>query len=112
MTIISLQIVQLAKVFIFLLSIEIIFVFLNIITAFFIGSIDLVNKRISKLERKFQKYTQLIAESRASDVEDISDTASIISSRGVDRYQKRGFQTLKVFFHTHSYIYQYFICFV
>lgn len=55
---------------------------------FFIGSIDLVNKRISKLERKFQKYTQLVVESRASD-HDTSDTASVISSKGKDRFQKR-----------------------
>ncbi|XP_076075511.1 protein FAM227A-like isoform X3 [Mytilus galloprovincialis] len=56
---------------------------------FFIGSIDLVNKRISKLERRFQKYTQLVVESRASQHEDISDTASVISGKGMDRYQTK-----------------------
>jgi hypothetical protein len=45
--------------------------------------------KISKLERTFQKYTQLVVESRASD-HDTSDTASVISSKGKDRFQKRG----------------------
>ncbi|KAL4240478.1 hypothetical protein ACF0H5_001270 [Mactra antiquata] len=34
---------------------------------FLIGSIEEVNKKISKLDRKLQRYTQLIVESRASD---------------------------------------------
>jgi hypothetical protein len=32
-----------------------------------IGSIEEVNKKISKLDRKLQRYTQLVVESRASD---------------------------------------------
>jgi hypothetical protein len=38
---------------------------------------------------KIKKYTQLVVESRASD-HDTSDTASVISSKGKDRFQKRG----------------------
>ncbi|XP_060582981.1 LOW QUALITY PROTEIN: protein FAM227A-like [Ruditapes philippinarum] len=34
---------------------------------FLIGSIEEVNKKISKLDRKLQRYTQLVVESRASD---------------------------------------------
>jgi len=32
-----------------------------------IGSIEEVNKKISRLDRKLQRYTQLVVESRASD---------------------------------------------
>ena len=40
--------------------------FLNELSAFLIGSIDEVSRRISKLNEKLQHYTQLVVESRAS----------------------------------------------
>ena len=43
---------------------------LTIFSAFLIGSIEEVNKKISKLDRKLQRYTQLVVESRASDHQD------------------------------------------
>jgi len=62
---------------------------LNNIVAFFIGSIQQVNKKISRLDHKLQRYTQLVVESRASDVVD-TDLVSVDSTRGKDRYEKRG----------------------
>ncbi|XP_060082363.1 protein FAM227B-like [Ylistrum balloti] len=62
---------------------------------FFIGSIEKVNKKISKLDRKLQKYTQLVVESRASDVDDV-DIEHISSDRGRDTYQKREKETREV----------------
>lgn len=58
--------------------------------AFFIGTIDEVNKKISKLDRKLQKYTALVVESRTSDYEDTDETMSVASAKGRDRYEKRG----------------------
>jgi hypothetical protein len=58
--------------------------------AFFIGSIEEVNKKISKLDKKLQKYTALVVESRTSNYEDTDDTMSVASARGRDRYEKRG----------------------
>ncbi|XP_033747543.1 protein FAM227B-like [Pecten maximus] len=61
---------------------------------FFIGSIEKVNKKISKLDRKLQKYTQLVVESRASDVDDVDE--HINSARGRDTYQRREKETREV----------------
>lgn len=58
--------------------------------AFFIGTIDEVNKKISKLDRKLQKYTALVVESRTSDYEDTDEIMSVASAKGRDRYEKRG----------------------
>ncbi|XP_056018635.1 protein FAM227B-like isoform X2 [Ostrea edulis] len=60
---------------------------------FFIGSIDEVNKKISKLDKKLQKYTALVVESRTSNYEDTDDTMSVASARGRDRYEKRERET-------------------
>ncbi|KAJ8317999.1 hypothetical protein KUTeg_004229 [Tegillarca granosa] len=59
---------------------------------FFIGSIEEVNKKISKLDRKLQHYTQLVVESRASDYDDM-DAQSETSARGRDRSEKRERET-------------------
>ncbi|XP_061167796.1 protein FAM227A-like [Saccostrea echinata] len=63
---------------------------------FFIGSIDEVNKKISKLDRKLQKYTALVVESRASNYEDTDDTMSVASARGRDRYERRERETKEI----------------
>ena len=77
------------------------FFFKNSLTfheAFFIGTIDEVNKKISKLDRKLQKYTALVVESRASNYEDTDDTVSVSSAKGRDRYEKRGLMLVKNIF--------------
>ncbi|XP_022312836.1 protein FAM227A-like isoform X1 [Crassostrea virginica] len=63
---------------------------------FFIGTIDEVNKKISKLDRKLQKYTALVVESRASNYEDTDDTVSVSSAKGRDRYEKRERETKEI----------------
>lgn len=60
---------------------------------FFIGTIDEVNKKISKLDRKLQKYTALVVESRTSDYEDTDEIMSVASAKGRDRYEKRERET-------------------
>ncbi|KAK3089795.1 hypothetical protein FSP39_006602 [Pinctada imbricata] len=60
---------------------------------FFIGSIEEVNRKISKLDHKLQRYTELVVESRASHYEDIDDSASVASAKGRDRFEKREKET-------------------
>jgi len=55
---------------------------------FMIGSIEEVNKKISKLDHKLQSYTQLICESRASSSAN-EDWMVPQSARGRDQYHKR-----------------------
>ncbi len=62
--------------------------FLNRAVAFLIGSIDEINQKISKLDRKLQNYTELVIESRASD--DIYAYVRPPSAQGKELYQKRG----------------------
>ncbi|XP_050390988.2 protein FAM227A [Patella vulgata] len=75
---------------------------------FLIGSIDEVSRRIGKLDRQLQKYTQLVCESRLSDYSASQDEIPV-SSRDRDRYIKKekenrevlkfaGYYTLKTSF--------------
>ena len=56
--------------------------------AFLIGSIEEVNKRISRLDRKLQSYTELVVESRASEKSD--DYVRPPSSTLRDTHSMRG----------------------
>lgn len=61
-------------------------------SAFLIGSIEEVNKKISKLDRKLQRYTQLVVESRASDYpeEDFTRGKRPKSSVGREIIERKG----------------------
>ncbi|XP_005098145.2 protein FAM227A [Aplysia californica] len=61
---------------------------------FLIGSIEEVNKKISRLDHKLQSYTELICESRASAYDNDGPMPS--SARGRDQYQKREKETKEV----------------
>uniref|UniRef100_K1R5N0 Uncharacterized protein n=1 Tax=Magallana gigas TaxID=29159 RepID=K1R5N0_MAGGI len=74
--------------------------------AFFIGTIDEVNKKISKLDRKLQKYTALVVESRTSDYEDTDEIMSVASAKGRDRYEKRASTACQCFAPARSELYQ------
>lgn len=67
---------------------------LSSFSAFLIGSIDEVNRKISKLDRKLQSYTDLVIESRASDREHELGLQINLqppsSDRGREIYHRRG----------------------
>ena len=54
------------------------------------GSIEEVNKKISRLDRKLQSYTDLIVESRASQLSDAGQQAVANETTPRDAYMQRG----------------------
>ncbi|KAL5019008.1 hypothetical protein ScPMuIL_004730 [Solemya velum] len=63
---------------------------------FLVGSIEEVNRKISKLDRKLQQYTQLVCESRASDYKPGRDVDSPSGDRGEQRYERKEKETREV----------------
>ena len=68
-------------------------------TAFLIGSIEAVNRKISHLDRKLQACTALVIESRTSDKTDVESYTGSLSDRGE---KSRDYDRLGV--HTISFI--------
>ena len=65
-------------------------IFLKSVLAFLIGSIDDVNRKISRLDRKLQSYTELVVESRASSrADEFQYLVAPTSAKGRERYQKK-----------------------
>ena len=65
---------------------------LNLSTAFLIGSIEEVNRKISRLDRKLQSYTDLVVESRSSDQSDGSTQTQLVvpGDHFREMHQQRG----------------------
>lgn len=70
--------------------------FLNNSSAFLIGSIDEVNRRISKLDEKLQHYTQLVVESRVSDTSSSMTDIVAYSDMVRDTHKKKGKETFVI----------------
>lgn len=70
--------------------------FLNQTSAFLIGSIEEVNRRISQLDEKLQHYTQLVVESRSSFASSSMTDIVAYSDLVRDTHKKKGMSTLSL----------------
>ena len=71
---------------------------LTLNAAFLIGSIDEINTKISKLDKKLHSYTELVIDSQASD--DLDTYFKPPSAKQREIYQKKGNKNLLILLNT------------